>query len=446
MGKQKLTSEQVNQLSDQYIIKPMGDVPLAVDRGKGLHFWDYDGNEYLDAVSGEWVVNLGYLHPLIKESIISELENIDYVTPVFNNLKRAKLAEKLVSLASPRMKKVLFALSGAGAVEGAMHLAMRANGGNDFVCLGQAFHGTTFGAMGLNYTHPKMIEGVKGGLERYLPRQIRVPNYYCYRCPFDLIYPNCEIKCAKHIQWAITRQGDAKVAGVIIELFQANGCMVPAPREYVKMVKDICLKQGVAFIIDEVQTALCRAGEIFLSNYYQADPDLIVMGKAIGAGFPLSAVVAAEGYTNLKGWEAGFTLMSTPPICTGSLAMLDVMIEQNLPQNSKQIGEYMVNRLREMMDKYTIIGDVRGLGLMIGVELVIDRKTKEPANDLAQYFYEWALNKERLLLGKTGPVFGNYGNVIKLKPAVNITKNQAEEILKRFERAVEAAQKKLDNK
>jgi len=441
--KKILSSEKVNQLTSQYIIKPMGDASLAIERGDGLNFWDYEGTKYLDAVSGEWVVNLGYRNTRVVNAFKAELERVDYVTPVFNTASRAELAQKLVSISTGRMEKVLFALSGAGAVEGAMHLAMRATDGVEFVCLDQAFHGTTFGTMALTYSHPGMVEESKQGLSRYYAKQIRVPNYYCYRCPFELSNPACDLKCARFIEWAIDRQKDAKVAGILIELFQANGGMVPAPQGYVQIVRDICTRKGIALIVDEVQTAFCRVGNMFASNVYEADPDLIIMGKAIGGGFPLSAVLAASGFTGLLGWEAGFTMMSTPPICAASLEMINVMIEDDLADNAKNVGTYIVDRLNDLKAKYSIIGDVRGLGLMIGVELVLDRKTKEPANGLTQYFCDHALQEEKLLVGKTGPVFGNHGNVIKLKPAVNLTKAEADEILVRFEKTLAVTQKKL---
>lgn len=440
-----LSNQEVNEMTNRYVIKPMGDVPMPVKRGSGLKFWDYDGTEYLDAVSGEWVVNLGYQHPRVIAAFKDELDRIDYVTPVFNSAPRAELAKKLVEISGGRMEKVLYALNGAGAVEGAMHLAMRATGGEEFVCLDQAFHGTTFGAMALTYSYPKMVEGSKQGMSRYFAKQIRVPNYNCYRCTFGLNYPSCDLKCARFIEWAIDHQKDANVAGVIVELFQANGSMVPAPKEYAKVLREICTRKGIALIVDEVQTALCRTGDMFISNIYEADPDIIALGKAIGGGFPLSAVLAAKGFTELLGWEAGCTLMSTPPICAAGLEMINVMIEENLADNAKVIGAYMVEKLNEMKKQYSLLGDVRGLGLMIGVELVLDRETKEPANDLAHYLCDYALQEEKLLLGITGPVFGNYGNVVKLKPAVNLTRADADEILARFERALQAAQKKKGN-
>lgn len=426
------------------VIKPMGHYDLRIVRGEGVRFWDEDGTEYLDAVSGEWVVNLGYRHPRVIEAIKAQLDEIEYVTPVFENQKRTELAEKVLSHAPDNMRSVLFALSGADAVEGAMHLAMRATGGTEFVSLYGAFHGTTFSTLALSYSYPKMLEGSKEGLDRYLTRQTRVPNYNCYRCPFGLKRESCDLMCARFMETAIKHQPDAKVAGVIIELFQSNGGMVPMPEGYIEAVRDICTRHGVALIVDEVQTAFCRCGDMFASKELGIEPDLIVMGKAFGAGFPLSGVVAAEGFTSLRGWEAGFTLMSTPAVCAGSIAMMEVMEEENLANNTREIGAHFMTRLNEMKDRYSIIGDVRGLGLMIGVELVLDRETKESADELTGFVWKHAIDNERLLIGKSGPVFGDFGNVLKLKPAVNTTRAEADEMLDRFERSIAAAQARLE--
>lgn len=434
----------LNSPTVEKVIKPMGHYPLRIVRGEGVRFWDEEGTEYLDAVSGEWVVNLGYRHPKVVAAIKEQLDSIEYVTPVFENEQRTKLAEKVLSKAPKNMRSVLFALSGADAVEGAMHLAMRATGGSEFVSLFSAFHGTTFSTLALSYSYPKMLEGSKEGLDRYLTRQIRVPNYNCYRCPFGLKPGSCDMLCARYIDTAIKHQPDAKVAGVIIELFQSNGGMIPMPEGYIEMVREICTRNGVALIADEVQTAFSRCGDIFASNVVGVEPDLIVMGKAFGAGLPLSGVVAGEGFTSLRGWEAGFTLMATPAVCAGSLAMLEVMEEEDLGRNSQEIGAHMVARLNDMKERYSIIGDVRGLGLMIGVELVKDRDSKEPADELTGFVWKDALEKQRLLLGKSGPVFGDFGNVIKLKPAVNTTRDQADEMLDRLERSLAAAQARLD--
>lgn len=425
-------------------IKPMGHLELRITKGQGVRFWDEDGVEYLDAVSGEWVVNLGFRHPKVIAAQKAQLDEIEYVTPVFENRKRNELTEKVLSAAPKNMRSVLYALSGADAVEGAMHLAMRATGGSEFISLYSAFHGLTFATLALSYSYPKMIEGAKEGLDRHLTRQIKVPNYNCYRCPFGLKPGNCDLLCARYIDSAIKHQPNAKVAGVVIELFQSNGGMIPMPEGYVETVREICTQNGVALIVDEVQTAFGRCGDIFASNVVGLEPDLIVMGKAFGAGMPLSGVVAGEGYTSLKGWESGFTLMATPVVCAGSKAMIEVMQEEELGRHATELGGWMMDQLHEMQEKYSIVGQVRGLGLMIGVELVLDRETKEPADALAGYAFAHAIEKERLLIGKTGPVFGDYGNVLKLKPAVNSTRAEAAEMLERFERVLAATQARHD--
>src|SRR5690606_21979453 len=178
--------------------------------------------------------------------------------------------------------------------------------------------------------------------------------------PLGLKPGSCDLACARFIDTAIKHQPDAKVAGVIIELFQSNGGMIPMPPGYIELVREICTRNGVALIADEVQTAFSRCGDIFASKVVGADPDLIIMGKAFGAGFPLSGVVAAEGFTSLRGWEAGFTMMSTPAISAASLAMITVMEEEDLGRNAREIGAHIMSRLHEMKDRYSIIGDEIG--------------------------------------------------------------------------------------
>ena len=178
---------------------------------------DADGKEYLDAISAEWVLNLGFRHPEVKQAIIEQLDAIDYVSPVFEGEARTELAERLAELAPGRLSKVLYALSGAGAVEGAVHLAMRATGGTDFVCLDAAFHGRTFATIGMTYVDPGMVEGSNRGLDRYLPRQMRVPNYDCYRCPLGLQPESCDVACAEYVDFALQKGHTNGPAGVVVE-------------------------------------------------------------------------------------------------------------------------------------------------------------------------------------------------------------------------------------
>jgi len=427
--------DELREASQRHVVKSMGDEPIGVAKAQGVRVTAADGKEYLDAISGEWVVNLGYNHPRIREAVNAQLDNAEYTTPVWESESRTRLAEKLAELAPGDLSKTLYALSGGEAVEGAMHMAMRTTGGTDFVCLDGAFHGRTFGTIPLSYIYPGMYEGSNKGLDSYLKRQIKVPQYYCYRCPLNLERETCGLACAELIDWSLERAHTHKPAGVIVETFQANGGMVPAPDGYMERVAEICDDRDVPLIVDEVQGALCRCGPIFASENYDIEPDMIVLGKAIGGGFPVSATIATPEYANLADWEYGFTMSGHPVSCAAAIAMLEVMEEEDLPSHSREMGEMIVARLEELQEHSDMIGDVRGQGLMIGIELVEDKTTREPAFRKAAQVVA-ACFERGLMVGRTGPVFGENGNTLKLKPAVNATREELLEMLEIFEAAL----------
>jgi 4-aminobutyrate aminotransferase len=419
---------QINELTDRFQLKPMGDEPLVVDHAEGLRVHDADGREYLDAISGEWVVNLGFRHPEIADAVIAQLGRSEWTAPMYNSVPRALLAQKVAEIAPGGLNKVLFGVTGSDAMEGAMHMAMRATGKDEFVSLFQAYHGKTFATIALSYTHPGMYEGCKKGLSRYLTRQVRVPNFNCYRCPFNLEYPSCDLFCARFVEPMIVEGSEGAVAGVIVEPYQANGGMVPAPDGYFEILREICDRQECALIADEVQTAWGRCGEMFAMDHYGVEPDMIVLGKAFGGGFPMSGVVVNERYGQLADWEVGFTEIGHPVSSAASLRMIEVMQRDDLAGNARSMGERFGERLGEIQERHQIVGDVRVLGLMIGVELVKDRTTKAHAFEEADWVLRRALEKG-LILGRTGPTFPPpRGNVIKLKPAVTLTAADVDEM------------------
>jgi 4-aminobutyrate aminotransferase len=428
-------SRELRQDSDEHVIKCMGDVDMGLVSGDGMRVQDADGNDYLDAISAEWVLNLGFRHPEVKQAIIDQLETIDYVSPVFESEARTELARKLAELAPGRLSKVLYAISGAGAVEGAVHLAMRATGGTDFVVLDAAFHGRTFATIGMTYVDPGMVEGSNKGLDRYLPRQMRVPSYYCYRCPLGLERETCDLACAEYVDFALRKGHTNGPAGVVVEPFQSNGGMVPAPDGYLERVHEICLEHEVPLIVDEVQGALCRCGPMYAVERAGVEPEMIILGKALGGGLPLSATITTPEYSELLAWEYGFTQAGNPVACAAALAMIEVMQRDNLPGNSERMGGVLVDRLREIESGSKLIGDIRGQGLMVGVELVRDRETKEPANTQTDQVMAACL-EHGLMVGKSGPVFGSNGNVIKFKPAVNVTEDEIVEMAELFGKAL----------
>jgi len=421
--------------SDRHVIKCMGDVDMALVAGEGLRVSDGAGREYLDAISAEWVLNLGFRHPEVKQAIIDQLDTIDYVSPVFESEARTELAEKLAGLAPGRLEKVLYALSGAGAVEGAVHLAMRATGGTDFVVLDAAFHGRTFATIAMTYVDPGMVEGSNRGLDRYLPRQMRVPNYDCYRCPLGLERGSCDLACADHVDFALQKGHTNGPAGVVVEPFQANGGMIPAPDGYLERVHEICRDHEVPLIVDEVQGAFCRCGPMYATQRTAAEPEMIILGKALGGGLPLSATITTPEYADLLPWEYGFTQAGNPVACAAALAMIEVMVRDDLPANSERMGALLVDRLREIEKDSKLIGDIRAQGLMVGVELVRDRVTKERANTETDAVMAACLERG-LMVGKSGPVFGSNGNVIKFKPAVNVGEDEIVEMAELFGEAL----------
>ncbi len=434
-------SRELRAASDEHVIKCMGDVDMALVSGAGLRVSDADGTEYLDAISAEWVLNLGFRHPEVKQAIIDQLDTIDYVSPVFESEVRTELAHKLAELAPGRLSKVLYALSGAGAVEGAVHLAMRATGGTDFVVLDAAFHGRSFATIGMTYVDPGMVEGANQGLDRYLPRQMRVPNYDCYRCPLGLERSSCDLACADHVDFALRKGHTNGPAGVVVEPLQANGGMIPAPDGYLERVHEICREHEVPLIVDEVQGAFCRCGPMYATQRTSVEPEMIVLGKALGGGLPLAATITTPEYSELLPWEYGFTQAGNPVACAAALAMIEVMVRDDLPANSERMGGLLVDRLREIEKGSKLIGDIRAQGLMVGVELVRDRETKERACTETDQVMAACL-EHGLMVGKSGPVFGSNGNVIKFKPAVNVTEDEIVEMAELFGAAlaeVEAA-------
>ncbi len=422
--------------SDDHVIKCMGDVDMGLVTGEGLRVTDADGKQYLDAISAEWVLNLGFRHPEIKQAMIDQFDTIDYVSPVFESEARTALAKKLAELAPGRLQKVLYGLSGASAVEGAMHLAMRATGGTDFVCLDAAFHGRTFATIALTYVNPGMVEGSNKGLDRYLPRQMRVPAYNCYRCPLNLKRETCDLACAETIDFALDKGHTNGPAGVIVEPFQANGGMVPAPDGYLERAHEITQRRDVPLIIDEIQGALCRCGPMYAVQRTRVEPEMIILGKALGGGLPLSATITTPEYSELLPWEYGFTQAGNPMACAAGLAMIAVMERDNLADNSERMGGVLVDGLKEIEKDSKLIGDIRGQGLMVGVELVRDRETKEPAFEEADKLMAACLERG-LMIGKSGPVFGSNGNVVKFKPAVNVTEDEIAEMTEIFARALD---------
>jgi 4-aminobutyrate aminotransferase-like enzyme len=268
---------------------------------------------------------------------------------------------------------------------------------------------------------------------------IRIPNAYCYRCPFGLKHPQCNLFCADFLKTTLDH-GTEPIAAVIMEPFQAHGGMIGYPEGYLKKIKDICKEKGVLLILDEIQTGFGRLGEMFASEMYDAVPDLLVFGKALGGGFPIAGVMQREDLKPPEPATDSFTFAHSPVSFAASCATLDVIKEENLLEKCKAIGKYFTSRLKELQEKYEIIGDIRGPGLMIGIELVKDRKTKEKANDITHSIVKEAID-DGVIFGES--LFKGLGNVLKIKPPMVISENQADRVLEVFEKHIKKHSEKL---
>jgi 4-aminobutyrate aminotransferase-like enzyme len=421
--------EEIAEMSKRFLIHVAGHVPITIVGGKGAILIDAKGKEYIDCTSQAWSLNLGPSHPKIVEAVKRQVEKLEFASLAFDVESRALLAKRLAEIAPAGLSRSVFVTSGSEAIEGAMHFAMRYTGGQEFVTLYHGFHGRTFSTIALSYTYPTFVSA-KIGVERHIAKPIRVPNYYCYRCYFGLEYPDCDLFCARFVDTAIKHAADGKVAGVIAEPVQGNGGQITPPPGYFTELKKICKDHDIPLIIDEIQTGFGRCGRMFACEVYGIDPDILCLGKAMGGGYPLAGVMTSNKYADLdqftKEFEYGFTFGAHPVACAAALAMLDIYHEEKLLENVIRIGELITKGLKEIMERYTVIGDVRGPGLMIGIELVEDRKTKKPANEKTNTIVRKGLERG-VIFGKSG--FGSYGNVLKIKPPLNITSEQANKVL-----------------
>jgi len=424
----KLLSEVIEK-GKEALLSGWGEITdLIVSHGKGAMFWDIKGKEYIDCTSQAWSLNTGFNHPRIINSVKKQLDKVTHIRSTFYSLPQLQLAKKLSEIApgeGPRkLKRVSFCLHGSVATEGAMKIALKSKDGGQFLSLYNGYHGRTLGSMSVSWPHPN------NEFLSYMGNVIRVPAPYCYRCSFHLKYPNCNLQCADFMEEAIEKMPDGKICALIMEPIQGNGGQIIFPSEFHARVRQICDRHEILLIYDEVQTAFGRVPAMFACQLYNVVPDIIIYGKGLGGGFPIAGTLSREGLARFSVGDHGFTFGHFPISLVAALENLKVIEEENLLGRCKRLGDYIVTELNQMKEKYELIGDVRGCGLMIGIELVKNRRTKEPARKEAQDFVNEAL-KRGVLFGTSQ--YAGLGNVVKIKPPVVITDEQVNRALEVFE-------------
>ncbi len=401
--------------------------PIFVAGGEGAILEDVDGNRFIDFAGGLGVLNVGRGNPRVLEAVKQQVDKtLHECFHVSMYSGYVELAERLNAIApGDHAKKTMLANSGAEAVENAVKIARHATGRDAVVGFTNAFHGRTL--MGMTLTAKE--SPYKKGFGPFAPEVYRVPFAYCYRCPINLTYPECGVACADYAADIIDSQiGADSIAAVVVEPVQGEGGFVVAPEEWLPAVKAIASDRGILFVDDEVQAGLGRTGKMLAVEHYDVVPDIITTAKSLGAGLPISGVTGrADVMEHPHVGGLGGTYGGNPVACAAALAVIAELTETDLLERSRRQGELIRNRLDPLYDELRIIGEVRGIGPMVGLELVNDRGTKEPAKTEAAAIVRRCYSNGVLVLKA-----GTYDNVVRLLAPLVISEEDLHEGLDVF--------------
>jgi 4-aminobutyrate aminotransferase-like enzyme len=401
--------------------------PLVITHAKDQYVWDADGNQYLDFFGGIVTVSVGHGNDQVNAKIHKQMDTLQHVSTVFANEPQAALAKKVASITpAGALTKSFFTNSGTEANETAILAARCYTGASEIVALRHSYHGRSAMAMTLTGQSAWRLGGVPQ------PGVVHAHNAYCYRCPFGLEYPSCEVRCATDMDELIRTSTSGRIAGFIAEPIQGVGGFITPPKEYFQIVEKIVRNYGGIFISDEVQTAWGRTGgKWFGIEHWGVVPDVITSAKGLANGSPIGLTVAKAAVADsVKGVQIS-TFGGNPVSTTAAKAVLDYIEEQNLLSNTTNVGAYLREKLLELQHKHELIGEVRGMGLLLALELVEDRQTKKPATAATLAMME-ATRENRILVGKGGL----YGNVLRLSPPMNISRTEVDEFALRLDRSL----------
>ena len=428
-----------------------------VDKGNGVWLWDSQGRKYLDAAGGSAVVNLGHGVSEIIEDMQQQAQKVSYVhRGHFTSDAAIDLAEKTLEFAPNEMSKVFFIGSGSEATETALKMARKYHleRGNDskykVIARWQSYHGNTIGALSMA-GRPQQ----RRNWSPYLLDFPHIPPPYCYRCPYGLSYPDCEIRCAHELENTIKLEGSDTISAFIAEpIIGTTATAVAPPKEYFPIVRRICDKHDVVLIVDEVFTGFGRTGKNFAIDHYGVTPDIMATGKCLTGGYaPLASVVAREKIVDsiLEGsgvFSHGHAYTANPLCCSAGLSVLRYLERNNLVERSAKMGEVLLDKLAELEEEFQIIGDIRGTGLFAGIEFVKDKENKTPfekekrvAERIKQYAFDEGL---MLVSAPKGNVDGVRGDQIQITPPFIITTEEIQQIVDILGSAIKQVQEEVN--
>ena len=400
--------------------------PLVTDKASMQWVWDLEGKKYLDFFGGILTIQVGHCNPKVTAKIKAQVERLQHTSTLYPNEAIVALAEKVAQITPGKLQKSFFSNSGTEANEAALLLARMATDSYDVVALRHAYSGGSALAKAVTAQAPwRKAAVISVGISHAI-------NPYCYRCPLGLTYPDCEVRCANDVENLIQTGTSGHIAAFIAEPIQGVGGFITPPPEYFKIVFKIVKKYGGLFIADEVQTGFGRTGKKWFGiEQWEVTPDIITCAKGMANGSPVGATVTtAELADSFQGLTIS-TFGGNPVTSVAARATIEVIEEEKLLENCDVVGRYFRGKLEELQQKYPLIGDVRGMGLMQGLELVKDRQTKEPAAEATVQLMELA-RENGLLIGKGGL----YGNVIRMSPMLNISKADVDEAVRMLDKSL----------
>jgi 4-aminobutyrate aminotransferase-like enzyme len=402
--------------------------PVALVRGEGEYVWDDAGNKYLDCFGGVLTVSVGHANPKINSAIIEQTNRLQHASTLYANKPQGDLAEKLAEITPGNLKKSFFSNSGTEANDTAITAAKLATGRHEIVVLRHSYSGRSATA----------LSSVGHATWRPLPSQVagivhaRAP--YCYRCPFGMSPENCGAACAEDVKDVIETATTGEIAAFMAEPILGVGGFIVPPDGYFERVEEITRSRGGLFIADEVQTGWGRTGDKWFGiEHSGVKPDIITSAKGMANGVPIGWTIATAAVADKFPGLTFATFGGNPVSTAAALAVVQLIEEEDLRTNCKIVGDYLREKLEELKDKYQIIGDVRGRGLMQGVELVKDRQTKEPAPEAVLRVFE-ETKRRGVLIGKGGL----YGNVIRTGMMLNSTKDNVDELVAALDKGFSA--------
>ena len=433
-GLRQMTKNKELFLRDKNVISDVMKLrfyPFVAETGKGALLTDPDGKTYLDFSAGWGVANTGYSHPRVIKAVSRAVRKSSFLPTIsVPNRESIELAEKLVTLMPGNFEKaVWYGHSGSDANEFIAKIVPFATGKSRILTFIGAYHGQSMGSYFMS-GHPAQNRFIGGG------NIVKLPYPYCYRCAFEKEKETCDLFCLRYIENYIFEAVTSpdQIGAVVIEAIQCDGGDVVPAEGFLRGLEVLCRKYDILFIIDEVKIGFGRTGKMFGFENWGVTPDAIVVGKPIGGGQPLSAVVGRKELLNASVGMHLFTTAGNPVACAAAIENIAIIQEEKLAENAKVMGDYLLERFNQLKEKYPVIGDVRGKGLVVGVELVEDVKTKTPASEMAALVIYRAFE-----LGLIIFVSGIKSNVLEITPPLIITKEQADQAVTIIKQALDDA-------